>query len=408
MEKLAKNKSGEILGRVLMLVVVMFVFLVSLKLMSSGFKMMGKDTAESIMGVTSNPFVGLFVGLLATALVQSSSTTTAMIVAIVASGSLPLASAVPMIMGANIGTSVTSTIVALGHLSDKSEFKKAISAATVHDFFNLIVVAILFPLELAFGVLSTPGQLVADMFYVDGAEKTEIFSIMGVTVKPAAKFLISLFNKNVVIVLIVAVGLLFVSLKAFTSILKKILVGNSQKNLEKYVFAKPIQSLTWGMLITAGVQSSSVTTSLAVPLVAANKITLRKAFPFLMGANIGTTVTALLAAMSGTEAGLAIALCHLFFNLFGVLILFPVKIFRNIPIWCAETLGAAAMKNRFIGFAYVLVVFFLIPFALISTTTDATATAQAAVPQTEVVSDTAVVTDSAATVEVTEEVKSSL
>ena len=130
-----KSSFLKIVQRVLLLLFILFVFLVSLNLMSGGFKLLGKDIAQQIITITSNPFVGLFVGLLATALVQSSSTTTSMIVAIVASGSLTLQNAVPMIMGANIGTSVTSTIVALGHVPKRIEFQKAISSATVHDFF---------------------------------------------------------------------------------------------------------------------------------------------------------------------------------------------------------------------------------------------------------------------------------
>lgn len=379
-----QNQLGEIIKRAVMLILVMFVFLVSLKLMSSGFKLMGKDMASQIITLTSNPFVGLFVGLLATALIQSSSTTTAMIVAIVASGSLTLNNALPMIMGANVGTSVTSTIVALGHLSNKSEFKKAIGAATVHDFFNLIVVLVIFPLELMTGFLSSTGEAIAGIFYSESAtESTKMFSILGVTVKPTAKMIIGLLGKNPYLVLVVAAIVLFFSLRAFTTILKKVLVGNSQKRLEKYVFGKPIASLVWGALITAGVQSSSVTTSLTVPLVASDKITLRKAFPFLMGANIGTTVTALMAALSQNEAALAIAFCHFFFNLFGVLFLFPIPAFRSIPIWCAETLGRVSEKNRIVGFGYVLVVFFLIPFSLIYATTDLDSTPVAQKDTTE-------------------------
>lgn len=107
-----------------------------------------------------------------------------------------------------------------------------------------------------------------------------------------------------------------------------------------------------------------------VPLVATGKISLRKAFPFLMGANIGTTVTALIASISQTEAALAVALCHLLFNLFGVLILFPISAIRNIPIWMSETLGHYAGKRRLIGIAYIIITFFLIPFTMIYSTSD--------------------------------------
>jgi len=368
-----ESKNQDLLNitkRVLLLVGILFVFLVSLNMMSGGFKLLGKDIAEQIISVTSNPFVGLFVGLLATALVQSSSTTTSMIVAIVASGALTLENAVPMIMGANIGTSVTSTIVALGHIPKKAEFQKAISSATVHDFFNLIVVAILFPVEYFTGALSSTGAWLASLIYTDGVSSTNMFSVLGVTVKPVAKAIIGLLGKSGAVVIPVSVILLFVSLRGLSVMLKKILIGKSQENLEKYIFGSSFKSLLWGAGLTAAVQSSSVTTSLIVPLVATDKVSLRKAFPFLMGANIGTTVTALIASISQTEAALAVALCHLLFNLFGVLILFPIGAIRNIPIWMAETLGHYAGKRRLIGVAYIVITFFLIPFTLIYSTSN--------------------------------------
>jgi len=372
MENIEKGNQQylNITKSILMLVATLFVFLVSLNMMSGGFKLLGKDIAEQIISVTSNPFVGLFVGLLATALVQSSSTTTSMIVAIVASGTLTLENAIPMIMGANIGTSVTSTIVAIGHIPKKAEFQKAISSATVHDFFNLIVVAVLFPIEYFTGALSSSGTWLASLIYADGVSSTNIFSLLDVTVKPAAKALITLFGSSAVITIPVSVILLFISLRGLSVMLKKILIGKSQANLEKYVFGNSTKSLAWGAGLTAAVQSSSVTTSLIVPLVATDKISLRKAFPFLMGANIGTTVTALIASISQTEAALAVALCHLLFNLFGVLILFPIGAVRNIPIWMAETLGHYAGKRRLVGIAYIVITFFLIPFTLIYSTSD--------------------------------------
>ena len=365
-----KQNYLEITQRVLILIFILFVFLVSLNMMSGGFKLLGTDIAEQIISVTSNPFVGLFVGLLATALIQSSSTTTSMIVAIVASGTLTLENAVPMIMGANIGTSVTSTIVAIGHIPKKTEFQKAISSATVHDFFNLMVVAILFPIEYFTGALSSSGAWLASAFYTDGISSTKMFSVLGVTVKPTAKALISVLGSSAVIVIPVSVVLLFISLRGLSVMLKKILIGKSQENLEKYVFGNSVKSLAWGTGFTAAVQSSSVTTSLIVPLVATGKINMRKAFPFLMGANIGTTVTALIASISQTQAALAIAMCHLLFNLFGVLVLFPFSAVRNIPIWMSETLGHYAGKRRLVGIAYIVITFFLIPFAMIYSTSD--------------------------------------
>jgi sodium-dependent phosphate cotransporter len=172
------------------------------------------------------------------------------------------------------------------------------------------------------------------------------------------------------LVIPISIGALFLSLRAFSVSLRKILIGKTQKNLDKYVFGNPLKSLIWGAGLTAAVQSSSVTTSLIVPLVATDKISLKKAFPFLMGANIGTTVTALIAAVSQNEAALAVAICHLLFNLVGVTMLFPIKFIRNIPIWLSETLGRYAGERRLVGVAYIVITFFLIPFTLIYSTSN--------------------------------------
>ena len=130
--------------------VLLFVFLVGIKGMGDGFKLLGEDVLDSFFRATSNPFMGLIVGLLATTLVQSSSVSTAMIVGLVASpeNPLPIANAIPMVMGANIGTTVTNTIVSLAHMGRREEFQRAFSVATCHDFFNFIAVAVFLPLEI--------------------------------------------------------------------------------------------------------------------------------------------------------------------------------------------------------------------------------------------------------------------
>ena len=114
----------------------LYLFLVGIAGMSSAIKRMGSDFAETVLTTTSDPFIALFIGIFATVLFQSSSTTTSLIVGMVSSGSLTIASSIPMIMGANIGTTVTNTIVSVGHINKGTEFKRAFAASTVHDFFN--------------------------------------------------------------------------------------------------------------------------------------------------------------------------------------------------------------------------------------------------------------------------------
>jgi sodium-dependent phosphate cotransporter len=114
--------------------------------------------------------------------------------------------------------------------------------------------------------------------------------------------------------------------------------------------------------MTIAVQSSSITTSLLVPMCAAGVLTLRNAFPIMLGANIGTTVTALLASLAtDNENGLTIALVHTLFNVGGVMIIYPIPALRGIPIRLARLLSVRAQRNIFWVVGYVGFVFILLP-----------------------------------------------
>ena len=145
----SENKDLLNVIKIASVIAALYFFLVGINGMSSAIKNMGSEVADSIFTTTSNPLVALFIGVFSTVLFQSSSTTTSLIVGLVSSGSLSLAGAVPMIMGANIGTTVTNTIVSVGHINQGKEFRRAFAASTVH-FFNILAVLILFPLEMAF------------------------------------------------------------------------------------------------------------------------------------------------------------------------------------------------------------------------------------------------------------------
>jgi sodium-dependent phosphate cotransporter len=375
----SKVNTPFIIIQIIALLLVTFIFMLSLELMASAFNLLGRNIIEEIIRATSNPFISLFIGLLSTAIVQSSSTTTSMIVAVVASGALSFQSAVPMIMGANIGTTITSTIVSLGHIIDKKAFRKAFSVAILHDFFNILVTLILFPLEYYFGLLSRlASSVTGQVFGIARAPST----LIKLTVKPIADYVTGLTNQNGLLLLIVSVLLLFFTIRYITNLLKKLVIGESQKRMDKYVFNSPVASLLWGAGFTATIHSSSTATSLIVPLVAANKLSIKKAFPFVMGANIGTTITALIASVSKSEAALSIALAHVLFNIVGVLIFFPIPAVRNIPVHLARYLGSLTVRNRLVGLVYIMLTFFLIPFILIYLSNQAPPKANLRTPQT--------------------------
>jgi sodium-dependent phosphate cotransporter len=197
--------------RILILVIAIYVFLVSIKLMGSSFKLMGEGFAESLVKTTSNPFVGLFIGLLVTSIVQSSSSTTSMVVALVGGGMLPLRLAVPMVMGANIGTTVTNILVSMGHLTRRREFKRAFAGATVHDIFNVIVVLILFPLEYFTHFLEKTASYMATVFV--GSAGMEFETPLNYIVKPVTSKVLHLLPPPYMIVISIAVLLLGISSK---------------------------------------------------------------------------------------------------------------------------------------------------------------------------------------------------
>ena len=132
------------------------------------------------------------------------------------------------------------------------------------------------------------------------------------------------------------------------------------------VFSKnSYTAMFFGIVTTIAAQSSSITTALLIPLAGSGILSVKSVYPVTVGANIGTTGTALLAAMTGNMAGLAIALVHLIFNLLGTALFFVIPAMRQIPIYCAELLATSIDKTKLICFGYVGVVFFVLPLSMI-------------------------------------------
>ena len=144
------------------------------------------------------------------------------------------------------------------------------------------------------------------------------------------------------------------------------MTGRAEATLHRTLFRSAIAAAAAGLVVTVMVQSSSITTSLMVPLVGAGVVTLEQVFPFTVGANIGTTVTAMLAALStGSPAAVSVALSHLIFNITAALLIYVPKPVRAIPLAMARTLGRMAAKNRLLAAVYILAFFFGLPILLL-------------------------------------------
>lgn len=442
------------IARFILLLGLLYFFVCSLDVLSSAFQLVGGKAAGDIFknhSVLSNPVAGLVIGVLVTVLVQSSSTSTSIVVSMVSSGLLTVRTAIPIIMGANIGTSVTNTIVALMQSGDRNEFRRAFAGATVHDFFNWLSVLILLPIEIASGYLFHLTNAIVDSFNLESGEDAP--DMLKVITEPLTKGIIQLDKKviqeiangdpaaqnkslikrdcgtkmwvnasvpgkencttsrlcwtdenNVTWTEIqeqvkatcahlfakanlpdLAVGLILLALSLLVlctclilivKLLNSMLKGQVSVAIKKVIntdFPFPFSWLTGylAMLVGAGmtfiVQSSSVFTSAITPLIGIGVISIERAYPLTLGSNIGTTTTALLAALASPGETLynsvQIALCHFFFNISGIILFYPIP-FTRIPIRLAKGLGNKTARYRWFAVIYLIMCFFLLPLAV--------------------------------------------
>jgi len=397
----------------------LYFFLFGLDLLGSGAKVMGGCAAGELFGDDTNPVAGVMIGILATVFLQSSSTTTSIVVSLVGAGSVSVNQGIYMIMGANIGTSVTNTIVALGQMGDGDQLERAFAGATVHDMFNFLTVGIFFPIEVVTGYLNrltgacvknfnsrdgkkwvgpikkfvgplTKKVIIANKSVIKGVAKGEscddfypiqcddpsaptkstcsqvglIACDKSTDACPAFFQVDATVNDDQVsgiAVFVIGLIILFTCLFAMVFLLQKMLIGTSKSIIYKATNINGYFAILIGVGVTILVQSSSITTSTFTPLVGLGVIRLEEMFPITLGANIGTTITALLAALLSTTEAMQVALAHLFFNISGIIVWYPVPFMRNIPLNAARNLGKATRIWRGIPIVYIFICFFLIP-----------------------------------------------
>ena len=369
--------------KILLLIILIYFFFLSIVMMGAGFKSF-RGLSENLIASVSNPIMGLLIGILTTSIVQSSSTTTSIVVGLVASNILGADSiriAIPIIMGANIGTTITNTIVSLGHISRTDEFKRAYGCAIVHDIFNIIVVAILLPLEIYFRLIEKISLKLGSFILHANIQGAEFKSPIAMITKPIVGFLYDpkfpdaspgllqkLFSQPVaqILILVIAMIFLFIALKYMVKVIRQLVIGKVENFFSDYIFRNGVLALLLGLVLTAIVQSSSITTSIMVPLAGAGIVNIYQIFPYTVGANIGTTVTTLLAAMAtGSPAALVVALSHFTFNVLGMILILPLKPIRMIPIKIALWVSNLTTKSKIYPILFIVMIFFVIPIFIL-------------------------------------------
>uniref|UniRef100_A0A3Q0SH69 Sodium-dependent phosphate transport protein 2A n=1 Tax=Amphilophus citrinellus TaxID=61819 RepID=A0A3Q0SH69_AMPCI len=414
------------LCKIPLLLLLLYFFVCSLDILSSAFQLVGGRIAGDIVqenAILSNPVAGLVVGIMVTVLVQSSSTSTSIVVSLVSSGLLDVQSAIPVIMGSNIGTSVTNTFVALMQAGEREEFERAFAGATVHDCFNWLSVLVLLPLEAAIGLLRQISKAMVDTLQLSSGEEAP--ELLKVLTEPLTKMIIQL-DRSVITAIAtgdqsvrnkslvkhwcqttmchlrpdglinrssakkhlfvdcslsdLAIGLILLASSLLVLCSCLILLVKLLNSLLKGQVASAINNVVntgnntapWfqGYLtptvsgMTFLVQSSSVFTSAITPLIGIGVISIERAYPLTLGSNIGTTTTAILAALASPGDKLAaatqVSLCHFFFNLLGILLWYPIPVTR-LPIRMACALGKCTARYRWFAVAYLLLCFVLLP-----------------------------------------------
>ncbi|XP_046381135.2 sodium-dependent phosphate transport protein 2A-like [Haliotis rufescens] len=421
--------------KVLGIVCLLYSFICSLDLLGNAFQLLGGKAAGEVFSQSDlllNPITGLMMGILATVLLQSSSTSTSIIITMVSSGIIDVQPAIPIVMGCNIGTTVTNTLVSLAHSSKGKEFERAFSGATVHDVFNWLTVLILLPLEASTHML----YRLTDVIVSSGdfsSMKSKKQDLLKKLTKPLTKMVVQIDKKVITLIaennpegngkrilktfctsevlvnatdgnnvtetcdntfhavinhfhaslndtmagailLIFSIVLLTICLVCIVKLLNSMLKDKITIWLKRVINAKlpfPIAWFTGYLVILIGagltilVQSSSVFTSALTPLVGVGCLKLRRMYPLTLGSNIGTTATGILAALAAPSnklgVALQLALCHLFFNICGIALFYPIHPMRKIPINAAKYLGKTTNKYRWFAVFYLVVLFFLMP-----------------------------------------------
>jgi sodium-dependent phosphate cotransporter len=355
-------------ARATLVVALLYLFLTGVELLSGGFKTMGAGFVDGLFEGVSNPLGGLFVGLLATVLVQSSSVSTSVIVGLVASGVVGVDEAVPMVMGANLGTTVTNTLASLGHMRRDMEFRRAFAAATVHDFFNILAVIVFLPIELATGYLSSTAGWITEQ--VIGSSGAEFNSPLKAAVKMPAGWVKDLLsgvgaggNWMGGLMILIGLAFIFLALAYITRNMRLLVADRVEAAINRTLGAgSGFVAILLGAIITVSVQSSSITTSVLVPLAASGVLTLENIYPVTLGANVGTTVTALMASLAtGNPAAVTVAVVHTLFNLSGIALFYPIRALRRIPLRLAAGLADVAAERRSTAIIYAVGVFVVVP-----------------------------------------------
>jgi sodium-dependent phosphate cotransporter len=315
------------------------------------------------------------VGVLGTVLIQSSTTTTAIAVTAVGSGALPVHAAIPIIIGANLGTTVTPTLVALTYVGNRTEFRRALATSTIHDFYNWLALLIFFPIELIWHPLERiSGSLTNALYDTGWLPDPARFNVIRVATRPVEHAVIKSTSHlsttlGPLFTIVIGAVLILAAVHFLGKLLKLLMVGKARDILTKAVGRNAYLAMASGMGVTVLTQSSTITNSVLVPFAGAGILTPAQVYPVTVGANLGTTFTVVLAAFAvvGEDAkiGVQAAFVHLLYNVFSIIVIYVIPILRPVPLFCAQTLAGLAADRKWVVAVYLVAGFIVLPALVI-------------------------------------------
>lgn len=344
-------------------------------LILDGAYALGSPAIGRLFDLATNPVIGLLIGVIATSAIQSSTAVTALTVTAVGTGGVSVAVAVPIILGANVGTTITAMIVSFSYLGHRRSFRRAFASASLHTWFNGLFVLVAFILELLFQPLSRTAGLVSDTVVGDAATDTgrELASLFAPLIDAVGVrgLLGTVMSARAAAVVAILAGTLLIlgAIRILNAQLSVLTAATTRTLLERSSGASDALGVLSGALVTMAVNASSVTVSSLLPFAVTRTLKMREALSITLGANVGTTLMSLLAALAvpGPMGALAVqaALVHVSFNVMSALLVIIIPPLRELIIRLAEFSGRVAARGYSAAAAMMATGYFVVPALII-------------------------------------------
>ncbi|VDO42114.1 unnamed protein product [Haemonchus placei] len=401
--------------------IILFLYICSLSNLSTAFSLLGSrglGKAIKASPLINDPVSAVVVGMMATVVLQSATTTTNVLVGMIAADMLTVHDAIPVMMGSELGGTLVNAIVSLAYSGKPEEFRRAFAAATLGDVFNVCCIFIILPMELATGFIEKLSWIIVDPLIAEQGISLKTLDLLTDPVNrmilevnepelrnatidddffpPDHSFVLRCVFKNgsrlyncpykhifaytsLSDSLIGWIVLVF-SIAVLVLVLQTLLKGPSAKYVRgllakecpgRWKCCTSYTVMLVGLIITL-IQSNNIFSSALTPLVGSCVITLGQMYPLILGANIGGSFSAVLAALTADgsrfEKTLQMAVCQVLYNVIGTFMFFLVPWTRTLPIYLARRLGEITDQYRWFIVVFILLFFVLIPAIVVGLT----------------------------------------